>query len=113
MKAGWDAWSKSDAKWFEGHTTDKYVAITGDEGRSDRAARINYQAEHKCEIESLSHSDQRTTKFSDDVVLVTYKASVDGTCDGNAVPKTIWAGTIFVKEGEDWKLAFHMGTPVS
>jgi len=111
VKAGWEAWSKNDAKWFEDNTTDKYVAITNLGGREDRAARIKYHGEHKCEVESVTHDGQRATKISDNVVLLTYKSMVKGTCEGAAVPAAIWASSIFVKDGDGWKMAFYMGTP--
>lgn len=111
LKAGWEAWSKNDAKWFEDNTSADYVSITATEGRSDRATRIKFQGEHKCEVKSITHDGQRTTKFSDNVVLVTYKSMVEGTCDGNAMPGAIWSSSIFVKEGDTWKPAFYMGTP--
>lgn len=111
LKAGWEAWSKNDAKWFEENTSADYVSVTGTEGRSDRATRIKFQGEHKCEIKSISHDSQRTTKLSDNVVMVTYKSVVEGTCEGNAFPDAIWATSIFVKDGDNWKPAFYMGTP--
>lgn len=111
VKAGWDAWSKNDVKWFEDNTSEDYVAITDAQGRSDRAARIKYQGEHKCEVESITHDGQRATKISDDVVLLTYKSMVKGSCEGTAVPEAIWASNVFVKDGDGWKMAFYMGTP--
>ena len=109
-KAGWEAWSKKDTKWFDENWGDKYVSITGTAGRSDRATGLKFHGEHKCEIKSIKHDGHRTAKISDNVVLFTYK-SVDGACDGTAVANPIWASSIHVKDGEKWKVAFYMGTP--
>ena len=110
IKKGWDAWSKSDAKWFEDNTADNYVAITGAQGRAGRAERIKYQGEHKCDVKSINIEDARSAKLSDNVALLTYKSVVDGTCDGTKVPAPIWSTSIFVKDGDAWKAASYMGT---
>jgi len=111
-KAGWESWTKRDTKWFEENWADTHVSITP-EGRSDRATRLKFHGEHKCEVKSVSHEGQRTSKISDNVVLLTYKSNVDGACDGTAIPKAIWASSIYVKHGEKWKSIFYMLTPAA
>ncbi len=111
-KGLWEAWSKKDTKPFEAALSDKYVGINR-EGRWDRAAYIQRIGDNKCEVKNLSQADPRTTKISDTISLLTYKASVEGACEERELPNTIWSTSIYVKDGEDWKSAFWMGTPAT
>jgi len=47
-----------------------------------------------------------------DVALVTYKATVDGTCGGEKLPAVSRAAGIYVRDGGRWKEAFHAEAPV-
>lgn len=39
--------------------------------------------------------------------LITYKITVDGTCGGQEVPANSWAASVYVRDGNKWKGAFH------
>lgn len=47
--------------------------------------------------------------LSDDAALIVYEA--EGRRDGQAHPYRTLAGTLYVRENGDWKLAFHQQTP--
>ncbi len=109
-KSLWDAFAKKDAKPFEDALAENFTAINAT-GRENRAESLKSYADHKCEIKSHSLSDFHTSKISDDLYLLTYKADQDGACEGNPLPKTMWFSTIVKKDGDAWKAVFHMGTP--
>ncbi len=109
-KSLWDAWSKHDTKPFEEALTEKYVSInTGN--RVDRAGKIKLMGTDRCEVKSIAHDAARSMKLSDTIWLLTYKTNVDGVCDGTALPKAFWSADIWVKDGDNWKNQFWMGTP--
>ncbi len=109
-KSLWDAYTKKDAKPFEEALAENFTAINST-GRENRTDSLKSYSAHSCEVKSHSLSDFHTSKISDDLYLLTYKADQDATCDGNPVPKTMWFSTIVKKDGDAWKGVFHMGTP--
>ncbi|NNE65097.1 MAG: nuclear transport factor 2 family protein [Pyrinomonadaceae bacterium] len=112
-KAGWDAWAKKDTSWFEENVAKEYTAITTRSGRSNREQRLKFHGSHGCEAKNISHSDHRSTKINDNVVLLTFKASFDATCDGSPVFSPVWTSSLWVKDGENWKSTFYMATPAA
>ena len=109
-KGLWEAWKKKDTKPFEEALADNFFEL-GANGRADRAGAIKGITEHKCEVKSHSLSDFHTSKVSDEFYLVSYKGTMDGTCDGNPAPKGMWSSTLVKKDGEDWKAVFHISSP--
>jgi hypothetical protein len=39
--------------------------------------------------------------------LITHKTTVDGTCSGQPSPPNSWVASVYVREGNQWKAAFH------
>lgn len=110
-KQAYEAWMKKDGKFFEGFLADNFVILAAN-GRRNKAGEIKEITESKCDINSISFSDDQMTSLGADVVLMTFKAAIDGTCDGQKVPAAEWAATIFVRNGDKWMAAFHAGTPI-
>lgn len=106
----WEAWKKKDGDAFEKALSAHFKEISP-KGTSDRAATIKAISENKCEVKSNELADFNATKVNDDLAVLRYKGTVDGTCDGKPMPKTVFITTIFVKDGDAWKPAFHMETP--
>src|SRR4029077_11813750 len=38
---------------------------------------------------------------------MTHKTTVDGTCNGQELPPSSWAASVYVRDGDKWKAAFH------
>ena len=47
------------------------------------------------------------TALSEDAALITHKITVDGSCGGRKNPPASWAATAYVRDGSQWKAAFH------
>jgi ketosteroid isomerase-like protein len=47
-----------------------------------------------------------------DAALITYEATVNGTCDGQKLPTNSWAAGLYVRDGGKWKGAFHAQAPI-
>lgn len=110
-KGAWEAWQKRDGKYFEGFLSDKYVAFSAD-GRMDKAASIKATTATNCEVKSFSISDEQMQIVSPDVAILTYKAAQDYTCDGKKGPANVWAGAVYVREGDSWNCALYAETPI-
>jgi hypothetical protein len=46
------------------------------------------------------------------VVLLTYWSTVDGKCGGDRVPAESSAASLFIREGDQWRNAFHAEAPI-
>ncbi len=110
-KAAWEAWKVRDIKWTEDNMTDKGFNL-GSTGRADKAAMIKAFPTQKCEVKSYSLSDDKMQMAGPDVALLTYKGAQDATCDGKKSPANVWSASVYVREGEKWKVAFYAEAPV-
>jgi ketosteroid isomerase-like protein len=106
--AGWEAWKAKDAKKFEEMTTAN-LAIVDPLGMwiSGKSAVVkHWTTDMKCEgVNNVKVSDGFSTALSPTVELLTLKGTADGTCDGQK-NGGIYQSSIYVKEGDAWKLAF-------
>lgn len=109
-KKGWEFWKNRDAKGIEPMLA-KDLSIIDSGSRYDYAATMKLWFESKCDIKSYSLSDAASTSFTKEMSILTFKASASGTCDGQALGST-WSTSIYVKDGETWKLAFASNTPL-
>lgn len=105
--AGWEAWKAKDAKKLEEFTA-KNVSILGGDGtwKNNKADIVKFWAEMPCEnVKNVSVTDGFSTALSPTVEMLTFKGTSDGTCFGqkNGVQPSM---SIYVKEGDAWKLAF-------
>ena len=103
-KSGWEAWKNRDSKWSEENYSAKGIGF-GKDGRQDKAAMIKAMADAKCDIKSYSLSDDKMTMLGADVAVLTFKGTQDGTCDGKKVPAAVWASSVYVREGDKWKIS--------
>jgi hypothetical protein len=111
-KALWDAWAKKDGKVFEEWIAPDAVAIDAVGGiMSDKMKTIEMVTTHNCVVNNYSFSDERLTTLSKDVVLLTFKANQDVSCDGQKVPANIYVSSVWKKQGGKWWNAFHQETP--
>ncbi len=110
-KGAYGAWKSKDGKFWDTFLSDKFVGY-GSSGRLDKASATQEYTGAGCEINSYGLSDGHVTPLSTDVALVTYKATVDGTCDGQRVPASSWAASVYVRNGDQWKKVFHAQSPV-
>ena len=64
-----------------------------------------------CKVNGYSLADTNFTWLDKNTVLMTYKADQDATCNGQKVPGTVWASSVWVNKDKQWKAAFHQETP--
>jgi hypothetical protein len=105
--SGWEAWKVKDAKKLE-EITAKNVSILGGDGtwKNNQADIVKFWAEMPCEnVKTVSVTEGFATALSPTVEMLTFKGTSDGTCFGqkNGVQPSM---SIYVKEGDAWKLAF-------
>src|SRR5439155_13277944 len=105
-KSAYEAWKSKDAKFWATFLSDKFVGW-GAYGRLDKASATKEYTGTDCEIKSYVLSDEHLSSLSKDAALITYKATVNGTCGGQELPTNSRAASIYVRNDGKWKRAFH------
>lgn len=105
--SGWEAWKAKDAKKLE-EVTAKNLSILGGDGTwmNNKADIIKFWTEMPCEnVKNVSVTDGFSTALSPTVEILTFNGKADGTCFGqkNGTQPSL---SVYVKEGDAWKLAF-------
>ena len=105
----WAAWKARDAGKLEELTNKElsFVDIFGNV-TSAKADTIKFWTEHKCEVTNVGVTDGVGTLLSPAVGLLTFKGTADGTCDGQKLGGPIYGTSVYVKNGDAWKLAFTL-----
>jgi hypothetical protein len=107
-----EAYVKGDSKFFEGMLSDKFVILTDDGQRMDKAATVKMIASVKCDIKSMDLTEPAMSMIDRDTYALSYKATWDGTCNGPdgkraKVPSPIRSASIWVRNGDKWLAVFH------
>src|ERR1700674_140951 len=109
-KSLWEAWKNHDSGTFQKLLSSGSVNVnpTGFESTEQEVKEIGGS---DCKVNSYSVEDPKSTWVDKDAVLLTYKANQDAVCGGQKVPESVWASSLWVKKGNEWKAAFHQETP--
>lgn len=110
-KSAYEAWKSKDAKFWDTFLSDAFVGW-GPSGRLDKASATKQYTGTDCEIKSYALSDEQIQSLGNDAALITHKTAVDGTCNGQEVPASSWVATVYVRDGDRWKAAFHAEAPI-
>ena len=105
-KSAYEAWKSKDAKFWVTFLSDKFVGW-GSFGKLDKASATKEYTGTDCEIKSYALSDEQLTSLDKDAALITYKATVNGTCGGQQLPTNSRAAAIYVRDDGKWKRAFY------
>jgi uncharacterized protein DUF4440 len=112
-KSVWEAWKAHDAQRLEDLTSGdlSFIDIFGN-SYGNKADTIKAWAGAICEVKSVDVTDGVATALSPTVKLLMHIGTADGTCYGEKVPP-VHGNSVYVKDGEAWKLAFTMNMPAT
>jgi ketosteroid isomerase-like protein len=110
-RSAYEAWKFKDAKFWATFLSDKFVGY-GSSGKLDKESATKEYTGAGCEIKSYALSDEQMKPLGNDAALITHKTTVDGTCGGQKVPANSWTASVYVRDGDKWKGAFHAEAPV-
>ena len=106
----WDAYKAKDASAFKPIWD---VGYTGIEPSGILTLEQTLTAMKDYDIKDYTLSDFRMNVVDGDVVLLTYRATINGTYKGAPMPATpIIATTLYKKHGSTWTGVFHQETPM-
>jgi hypothetical protein len=110
-RSAYEAWKSKDAKFWDTFLSDKFVGY-GPSGKLDKASATKGYTGAACEIKSYALSAEHMRPLGNDAAIITHKLTVDGTCGGQKVPTISWTASVYVRDGDKWKGAFHAEAPV-
>jgi uncharacterized protein DUF4440 len=105
-KSAYAAWKSKDAKFWDTFLSDKFVGW-GTSGKLDKVSAKKEYAGADCEIKSYALSEERVNPRGKQAALITYMATVDGTCGGQKIPANSWVAGVYVRDAGQWKAIFH------
>jgi hypothetical protein len=112
-QAGWQAWKDKNPKAFDDILPENSINIAGGSMDNGKSNIIKGMTTANCEVASFSLSDFSYMWLDKDTVLMTYKASQDGSCGGTKIAPKVIASSIWQKQGGKWVSPFHQETVTS
>jgi hypothetical protein len=104
--SAYEAWKSKDAAFWGGFLSDRFVGWASS-GRLDRTSAAKEYTGADCEIKRYAFSDEQIKPLGNDAALITHRTTVEGSCGGQRVPADSWGASIYVRDGANWKGAFH------
>ncbi len=108
----WEGWKNHDGTPVMQHSIDNVVSI-GKMGvrKLSKQDQMKRYEEHTCYLKSYSFSDRAVHRVSEDVAIVTYRLTVDETCDGVKSPENEFVSAVYVRRNGKWMYAALHHTP--
>ncbi len=106
----WEAWKNHDPEPFRQLLTENAILIEED-GVYNKAQYLDVLTKHSCQIKNVAFTDVKLTMIDKDSAALTYKAAIDGTCNGQPVPLKHYATIYTIKTGQ-WMMATHQSSNV-
>jgi len=103
-KAAWQAFKDKNAEAFQ-KVVDKDIRVVGEEGVNNMAKELADMK--RWDLKSFSFSDVDSFSDEPDVIVITYKATLQGTIDGKDISGDYQCGSVWKKEGANWLGIFH------
>ena len=105
----WNAWKNKDIKPFRANLTTDSVLVS-ENGIATKASILEQMGGSNCDVKSFELNDIKVAFVAGNAAIITYKATEDGTCAGQALPAAVWASSTYVMRGGRWMAASHQET---
>lgn len=110
-KQAFEAWKAKDGKFFEAFLVPGFVMMDG-AYRGDKVETVKMISANPCTVANYSISDEHVTTVSPQVAVITTKVTADVTCEGKKMPSPVTSVSVYVREGSEWKGAYHTEVPI-
>jgi uncharacterized protein (TIGR02246 family) len=108
-RRAWEAWQRKDASFFRTTLLPNAAYVSGD-GISTREEIAKQVETSTCTVNGFILRNQEVRSLSPDVALLTLRAMSDVTCGDRSIHSDAWSTTLFVRDGDSWKVSFHQET---
>jgi hypothetical protein len=109
----WEAWANNDAAAYGKFLAEGTIGIglTGITiGKDENIAPV---AAGSCDVNSYELGEITAHKVAEGVVILTYEATQDATCDGVRVPEHVYSSSVWVEKDGEWYIAMYHETAVA
>jgi len=108
----WTAWGQKEAGPFQKYLTEDAVQIVaGTAPVAGRDAVVNVIKTLPCELRSFNLLDANLIRLTPDVVVLSYTATQDSSCEGKPLPAKVRATAVYVRQKGTWLQANYQETP--
>jgi hypothetical protein len=113
-KALWKAWGEKKGEPFRAQASEDYVQVVAGVGMvAGREAVAKEIESHSCVMSSFDFTDAKLRQPSPDVAILTYVATQDTKCAGEALPSKVFATSVWVRQGDKWQGYHYQETPIN
>ena len=102
--AAWQAFKDKNADGFKKVVSGNMMAVYADGIQNLEAEMSGMQ---QWTMKSFAISDYKVTAAGADTAITTYTVKIEGTVGGKDASGTYNAGSVWQKEGGEWKAIFH------
>lgn len=112
-KALWKDWGEKKGESFRSQASEDYVQVIAGVGMvAGREAVAKEIESHSCVMTSFDFTDAKLRQPTPDVAILTYVATQDTKCAGEALPPKVFATSIWVKKDGKWMSYSYQETPI-
>jgi hypothetical protein len=104
-KEVWTTIEKKDTAAFAANLLDDFIYVSGT-GVSDKAATVKGISDSGT-MSNLAFSDWKLVPIDKDAAVLVYKLKGNGAMNGQTVPFTSYASTLYVNRGGKWQALYH------
>ena len=106
------AWGKKDAETFKKHLTEDAVQIGSSGSYSGLESILKAMSNQSCDMRNFKAQQVAMRKLSQDVVVLNYTFTQEGTCNGEKLPTRLSATSIYVQKGGRWMSTHYQESPI-
>lgn len=104
---------KGEATWWDEYLSDYYTDTDSQGKVSNKAAVVAMYRSSDLSYDTMNLSDRSVHVFNGDTVIVTGKATIEGTYRGQSLSGSYQFTRVWVKSGLDWQLAASQATKIA
>ena len=108
----WTAWGKNDAETFKKNLTKDAVQIGSSGSYSGLDSILKAMGTESCDMRNFNAQQVAMRKLSEDVIVLNYTFTQEGTCNGEKLPPRLSATSIYVNNGGQWMSTHYQESPI-
>ena len=110
-KGFWQGWADADGAPFSARLTDGAIVITPGGMTAGKVQQVEEIEAGDCEVRSWELSSPEVHRVTDDVVILTYHAEQEASCEGKDISGPLIVSAVYVHQDGEWKSASYQETP--
>jgi hypothetical protein len=107
----WEDWKDRNFESMRNRLSAEAVLLGG-QGIANRDEAIAMMAKDNCDVQSVALDNVKVTTVAPSVALITYRANVVGSCNGEALQPSM-DSSVWVERDGTWQAVHHQGSAPS